>query len=331
MPKKPKNTNATPTPEVATGDGALVDGVTLDEAGGPDLHREVSSVEPTHVLAGPWDEVEVVNRTKTALSPYAPIVKTENYAENSGNLTGYSVEVEDPSVPTGYRHLGNVSSSYLLLSNLEVHEVAMEVAARSGLDYRPSKVLWDGGRYMEVVEFHDVVHDVAPGDPVRLCLVMRNSYNRAWPLEATLAAVRAICENGMIAGTHFSRVRFKHVESNLAGQTLSDVVGEAMRVLETADEDLRGFVAGLKALKEIPADHETMRAVRQRVLTPQVFGPQKWGEVTDRFYREEEPSLFGVLNASTYSTWHGRISASDVAQNEAAVSGLLAYAHESRN
>jgi hypothetical protein len=74
-----------------------------------------------------------------------------------------------------------------------------------------------------------------------------------------------------------------------------------------------------------------MRAVRQEVLTPEVLGPQKWGEVTDRFYREEEPSMFGLLNASTYSTWHGRISASDVAQNEAAVSGLLAFAHESRN
>ena len=326
MPRKPDPD----VPEIHTGDGAI-DAIVLDESVDPNLHREVASLEPSQVLVGPWGEVEVVNRTKNNLSPYTPIVKTPTHSENSGTHTGFSVEVRDPASPTGFKHLGNVSASYLLLSNLECHEVAMEVAARSGLDYRPSKVLWDGGRYMEVVEFKDLAHEVEPGDAVRLCLVVRNSYNRAWPLEVTLAAVRAICENGMIAGTHFSRVRFKHVTGNLGGQSLSDVVGEAMRVLETADADLRSFVLGLQTLKALPATHETMGEVRRRVLPTSVIGPQKWGEITDRFYREEEASMFGLLNASTYSTWHGKISASDIAQNEAAVSGLLAYANERQN
>jgi hypothetical protein len=180
-------------------------------------------------------------------------------------------------------------------------------------------------------EFSDVEHEVDEGDPVRLCLVFRNSYNKSWPLEATLAAVRMVCENGMIAGTHFSRVRLKHVESNLGGRSLSEVVGQAMQVLESADTDLRKFVGGLRRLKALPATHNAMREVRNRVLTPDAFGSQKWGEVLDRFYREEEPSLYGLLNAATYATWHGRISAADVRQNEAAVSGLLAYAEGHRN
>ena len=342
----------TPAAPVPSGDGAsgATEAVVLHESRQPESastpgddraadrvndragdHAEVRALTPTEVLAGPWGEVEVVNRTKTNLSPYAPIVKTENVSENSGNLTGYSIEVQDPDAPTGFTHLGNVSASYLLLSNLEVHEVAMEVAAKSGLDYRPSKVLWDGGRYMEVVEFSDLSREVEPGDEVRLALVMRNSYNKAWPLEATLAAVRFVCSNGMIAGDLFSRVRFKHLRSKLGSQSLSEVVGDAMRVLDTAGDDLTRFVDGLKALKSIPATHETMKEVRSRVLTPKVFGPQKWGEVTDRFYREEESTMYGLLNASTYATWHGRISASDISQNEAAVSSLLAYAERSRN
>lgn len=321
-----------------TGDGAsfdepvpVDDRITVDERRGPALHRDLAALEPTRVLAGPWGDVEVVNRTKNDLSPYTPIYKRENYAEASGNLTGYSVEVADPASPTGFRHLGNVSAGYLLLSNLEVHEVAMEVAARSGLAHRPSRVFWDGGRYMEVVEFEGVEAEVEAGDPVRLCLVLKNSYNKAWPLEVTLAAVRAVCENGMIAGTHFARVRFKHVESNLGGRTLSEVVGEAVRVLESAEVDLRAFVDGLKQLKRMPATHEAMRDVRERVLTPRVFGSQKWGDVMDRFYRAEESTLFGVMNAATYATWHGRVTAADVEQNEAAVTGLLAYAAEHRN
>ena len=76
------------------GDGAD-DAVRLDESTGLVHHRDLSDIEVTEI-----DGI-TINRTKRKVSPFVPIVKTPTYSENSGNHTGYAVEIEDQDSDTG--------------------------------------------------------------------------------------------------------------------------------------------------------------------------------------------------------------------------------------
>ena len=150
------------------GDGSDLDAIALDESAGPVYHRDLSDIEVTEI-----DGI-TINRTKRKVAPFVPIVKTPTYSENSGNHTGYAVEIEDPDSPTGFKHVGNVSAGYLLLTNEEVRALAVEIAMQSGLPFKESRIFWDGARFCHVIDFLET-EEVEAGDEVGLSLITRSS------------------------------------------------------------------------------------------------------------------------------------------------------------
>ncbi len=104
---------------LSTNPKSVFDVVILDESSTPIENRDVSHIEPTET-----DGI-TINCTKTGISPFVPIVKTPTYSAHSGTLSGYSVEIEDPEADTGFRCVGTVSPSYLLLTNEEVRNLAI--------------------------------------------------------------------------------------------------------------------------------------------------------------------------------------------------------------
>ena len=84
------------TPTFSTGDGAT-DAVVLSESTGHVSHRDLGQIEVTDI-----DGI-TINRTKTGISPFVPILKTPTFSQNSGTLSGYAVEIEDETSPTGPR------------------------------------------------------------------------------------------------------------------------------------------------------------------------------------------------------------------------------------
>src|SRR5690606_1064017 len=143
------------------GDGAVTDAVVLDEKEGPVMHRDLGMIEVNDI-----DGI-TINRTKSGISPVVPILKPPTFSQNSGTPSGYAVEIEDDTSETGFRHVGNVSSNYLLLSNQEVRELAVEVAVQSGLPFKESRVFWDGARFCHVIDFLES-EEVEPGDGIGL-------------------------------------------------------------------------------------------------------------------------------------------------------------------
>src|SRR5690606_8162178 len=144
---------------VAPGDGSN-DAVSLGERTGEISHRDLGQIAVTDI-----DGI-TINRTKNNISPFVPILKTKTYSENSGNHTGYAVEIEDPDSETGYKHVGNVSANYLLLSNEEVRTLAVEIAHQSGMPFKESRIFWDGARFCHIIDFPDTSEVVEEGDEV---------------------------------------------------------------------------------------------------------------------------------------------------------------------
>lgn len=291
-------------------------------------HRDLAAIAPDEVVDG----VEVINRTKSGISPFAPIVKTPNYSENAGNLTGYSVEIEDETAETGYRHMGNVSERYLLLPNAEVRALGLEIAEASGLPYRESRVFFDGGRFAQVIDFgEEVAHDASidgTPDPVGLSLVMRSSYDQSWRFEAALMGKRFLCDNGMLSGEFFARVSFKHTTGD-ADEDWREVVRRGLGLVHRAPQDLARFARSLRALRRAQTSDKRLREVW--ALFPQL-GDVHVGRIMRRYAEHEEPTLYGLMNAGTHVFWHNpKQTAADWSHNETFVTGLCEYANERLN
>lgn len=292
-------------------------------------HKDLSQIAANQTVDG----IPVVNRTKTMISPFAPIVKTPNYSENSGQLAGYSVEIEDDSAPHGFRHLGAVSGRYLLMTNREVADLAFEVAEGSGLPWAPGRIFWDGGRCAVVVDFGpDVSQDVSASgdgsDPVGLSLVFRTSYDRSWRFEATLMARRFLCGNGLLAGEFFGHVSFRHTTGS-AAEDWRGVVRDGLRLVHRAPADLARFVGALRALRRAQTSDRRLREAL--ALFPQ-FGDALVGRVMRRYAEHEEPTLFGLMQAGTNVLWHDpRQTAASWGHNDDLVSGLVRYANDRLN
>ena len=303
-----------------TGDGST-DAIVLAESTSPVQHRDLVQIEPTEL-----DGI-TINRAKGGLSPFVEIVKTPTHSENSGNLTGYAVEIEDPSSETGYRHVGNVSANYLLLPNEEVRALALEIASQSGLPFRESRMYWDGTRFLHVVDFEER-ETITDGDDVGLGLITRSSYDKSWRYDCALMGKRFVCDNGLISGEFFARVSFKHLSAD-QDSSWREVVKQGLTVLDAAPDDLYDFAGRLRALREAEMTDERLREMWP--LFPSI-GDGIMGQVMSRYLAHEEPTLYGFLNAGTNVFWHReRMTGSDFGHNDTFTTALLRYAREHAN
>ncbi len=308
------------------GDGGPATGVRLDDSLGLVSHRDIGHIAVTDI-----DGI-TINRTKTGISPFVPILKTPTYSQNSGTPSGFAVEIEDPSAPTGYRHVGSVSQNYLLLSNEEVRDLAVEIAFQSGMPFKESRIFWDGARFCHIIDFTGVSESVAPGDDVGLSLITRSSYDKSWRYECALMGKRFVCDNGAISGEFFARVSFKHVMPPSSAASAADpkddswrgIVRQGMSVIDRAPEDLHGFVRGLRAMKAARMTDGRLREI-WRALPG--LGDGVKGQILSQYVAHEEPTVFGLFNAGTSVFSHReKMTAADFANNDEFTTALLSLA-----
>ena len=309
---------------LVSGDGAAPTGVRLDDSLGLVSHRDIGHIAVTDI-----DGI-TINRTKTGISPFVPILKTPTYSRNSGTHSGYAVEIEDASAPTGYTHVGNVSQNYLLLSNEEVRDLAVEIAFQSGIPFKESRIFWDGARFCHIIDFLET-EAVEPGDEIGLSLITRSSYDKSWRYECALMGKRFVCDNGAISGEFFARVGFKHTTSSADPKdaTWRDIVRQGMSVIDRAPDDLSRYVQALRQLKAARMTDGRLRDVWRAMPT---VGDSVKGQILSRYVESEEPTLYGLFQAATWLFTHReKLTAADFANNDAATTALLRYATERLN
>jgi len=271
----------------------------------------------------------IVNRSKSGISPFVPIIKTPTYSENSNTLSGYSVEIEDPDTSTGFRSVGTVSPNYLLMTNTEVRSLALEIALRSGMTFKETRIFWDGRKFMHIIDFDDESIEVSAGDAIGLSLVTKSSYDKSWRFEMALMGKRFVCDNGMISGEFFARVGFRHQKSFDPGYDWHLAVKDAMSIIQAAPDDLARFVSGLRLLKGEAMTDEHIRSIWR--LFPSIGSGIK-GQIMERYVEREEPTLFGFLNAGTNVFWHReKMTASDFSNNDVFSTQMLRYAFDHLN
>ena len=306
------------------GDGEVTEAIVLDEKEGAIVHRDIASIAATEL-----DGI-TINRTRSKLDPFIDIRKERLVDRLSGAPSkSFGIWVPDPEADQGWKSMGTVSENYLLLTNKEVRQLALEIAEQSGLDYKESRIFWDGARFAHIIDFSGLEEEVTSQEAVGLSLITRTSYDKSWKYEAALMGKRFACDNGVLSGEFFARISFKHLQGGSEEEGWQDIVRQGLSVIEHSGENLQRFVQGLRLLKKQRMTDEQIRKVWK--LYPK-FGDALMGKIMSRYVAHEENTLYGLLNAGTNVFWHNqKLRASDFANNEVFASGLLKYAFEHLN
>lgn len=260
------------------------------------------------------------------LDPYADIEKVPLFAEDQMQSRGYSVRLEDPAAPTGWREVGLVSEEYLLVSNTRVREMALEIAERSPLRWKETKRFFDGKRFLLGLQARpeeSPLVEVDVGDTVGLGLLLENSYDGSRKLSASAYAHRLVCSNGMLMPEHFASIRFRHDNT---GRGWEEELERALHLLEGAEADLRRFGEAAKRLASWRLGSSELETLRREVL--EELPLTLWAKSLDRYLLKEEHTGWGLLNAATRVLWHRDRSLTDFSHNAYVTTGLVRYGAE---
>lgn len=169
--------------------------------------------------------------------PFAP-VQLRNI-ENAGRKTDkFWVEIED-SETNEFREIPGVGvvhgSDYQLVSNRQVHDMAVGVLDETGMVYKPLPTFgaghseplnWNGRRFSAKWFVEDAAVDVPGGSKMMLGVEARNSYDGSCKVGLAFFAMHLVCSNQFysnnLLGTPFV---FPHVNK---GGNLEEDIGLAM-------------------------------------------------------------------------------------------------------
>jgi len=280
------------------------------------------------IILEPNGSFEMQNKVaRKGIWPDSPIRKVRGHT--GSNDLHYAVEIKDAD---GNWHLASkpgrlLSPSYLLVENTELRRMAEEVALLTGYTWKPYREYFDGTRYQYMLVSEDFTAEVAPGDNVRAAIRAHQSYDGSQKAGAEVFVERLVCSNGMLTKDLLFSFEFKHKISENGGRE------DWMKELERASYEIRTlplnfekFAGQLRNLREQNVGHYEMQAFA--IALPPTFPVSTYGEILQRFYKHEEPTVFGLLNASTYVTWHQdrqKVTIQDYKRNEELVKMLTAW------
>lgn len=136
-----------------------------------------------------------------------------------------------------------VSSKYRVVQHgqaLDTVEQALQEYFGKGADIKGSVRALDGGARV-IAEYKLPIKPINLGgkDVNEITVSVRNSYDRSWPLDASLGAFRLICSNGMRIGETFGSMTLKHVGTESGSEVLAHldtIISRAPRLKEVWTE-----------------------------------------------------------------------------------------------
>lgn len=160
--------------------------------------------------------------------------------------------------------------------------------------------LANGGGFAQVTWTLDLKERVRKGDLVAVRLSAQNSIDRTAPLEGSLAGLRLVCTNGMVApdGSGF-RHRWKH----WSGLSLDSVEEDLCQLVDNTPQLLERW----REWSDVKTSMEYLEHWLEEasVSTRQVIGQHARDLIRDRFEIAPDQSVWDGYNAFTwYGTHH---------------------------
>jgi len=212
-------------------------------------------------------------------------MKVPLYTEGGAKSSRYSV-ILDPN--GGNLEVGNVSENYQLVPNEAVHEIALDVLTRTGMNFEDAGMIFDGRRYRQCWTIPDLAVEPVPNDIVQLALHVVNSYDGSTTFGLTFNANRLVCTNGMMIDFFLGGFKFRHYGHDDFQKELEEA---SAAVLGLAGQ-LEPLTQKLQHLVETPIDRVSIQAAFKVLSLPQSLMAQVFMQI-------EEDTLWGFYNACT--------------------------------
>ena len=239
------------------------------------------------------------------MNPYLPIRKVPlDYNGISSSAFAVQMQKEDPTAGNGWKEVGVVGHSYMLLPNEEVKNAAHQVAEECKIDFVHDKTFFNGRNFVYSMKSQHVAGEVKAGDDVALGMQFWNSYDGSKAFGFAMMLYRLVCTKGMMSKDHFNTYRFKHEpKSEDWGDSLEQVVTN-INNLVNGTYQLDDLIKNLRKLSALEVTMDVLGDVRHNHL--QEIPVSIWGQIVDRFTHtsKEDYSGWNLLNAGTDLLWH---------------------------
>ena len=258
------------------------------------------------------------------MNPYLPIRKVPlDYDGIQSSAFGVQMQKEDPTAGNGWKEVGVVGHSYMLLPNEEVKDAAHQVAEECKIDFVHDKTFFNGRNFVYSMKSNHVAGEVKAGDDVALGMQFWNSYDGSKAFGFAMMLYRLVCTNGMMSKDHFNTYRFKHEPKSEDWSDNLEQVVTNINNLANGTYQLEDFIKTLRVLSNTEVTMDKLGDIRHNHL--QEIPVSIWGQIVDRFTRTsvEDHSGWDLLNASTDLLWHKENpTVTTYGQNAAIVDGL---------
>ena len=264
------------------------------------------------------------------MNPYLPIRKVPlDYDGIQSSAFGVQMQKEDPTAGNGWKEVGVVGHSYMLLPNEEVKNAAHQVAEECNIDFVHDKTFFNGRNYVYSMKSQHVAGEVKTGDDVALGMQFLNSYDGSKAFGFAMMLYRLVCTNGMMSKDHFNTYRFKHEpKSENWEENLEQVVANINNLVRGTNR-LDTLIHSFRRLNKSHVTTEELGRIRHNHL--QEIPVSIWGQIVDRFTSPDQAGTedantftgWQLLNASTDLLWHKENpTITTYSQNAAIVDGL---------
>ena len=258
------------------------------------------------------------------MNPYLPIRKVPlDYNGIQSSAFAVQMQKEDPTAGNGWKEVGVVGNSYMLLPNEEVKNAAHQVAEECKIDFVHDKTFFNGRNFVYSMKSQHVAGEVKAGDDVALGMQFWNSYDGSKAFGFAMMLYRLICTNGMMSKDHFNTYRFKHEpKSENWEENLVQVVTN-INNLVNGTQHLEELILNLRKLSTLDVTMDVLGDLRHNHL--QEIPVSIWGQIVDRFTQtsKEDYSGWNLLNAGTDLLWHKENpTITTYGQNASMVDGL---------
>jgi len=281
----------------------------------PNWNLEPNQVTESEVVTEP-----VIKNWGGNKNPFMGIEKVNNYfPDGTLNPMTYSILGEDGT------QFKDVSSNYLPVSNKDLVDVASQIMVDSMIDWNHEKRFFsDKGSFRDIYYANDSgleksVSEV--GDLIGMVLEVTNSYNGSSRAGIKIYFQRLACLNGMTSRAYGFGHTFTHTAQNLNWE---EQIIQATNLLRNQSEHRLGkFVDACGKLQK-PIDNTEIKLIRENHIS-QLPGTQ-FGQMMDKFYKDNDFSAWGLLNAGTNVLWHAnKLTNANFENNTIVVDGLLKY------
>ena len=310
-----------------------------------------SSPEETQELERSQETISVVkdspvitNSFDPNIDPYIDIVKVPLTTEHGGESRAHSIRIPE----WNDREIGVVGETYLCVPNSQIAEVGAQIRAQSGMQWKESKVFFDGKVYRRTFTCDDggmtakvpVVGDL-------ICLVMEemNSYDSTIKAGILCYFMRLVCLNGMRSKAFSFGHTFRHSMNNIdweeeIHQSVLKLTGREVAM------KLPAFANACGALQK-PIDFHDLKLISTGVLDNDgkpvkdkeylsKLPTQQYGQIVKNMLVSENYPQNGdsytswdLLNSGTEILWHQRkITQGAIKNNSHVVDGLLRYGRD---